>query len=177
MKKGILYLVFTILFAACCMLTEASGKNEINKAYGEGEPSGQIKISKMEYKLYQMINQQREKNGVKPLKFSEMAYKAAKFHSNDMAELGFFSHVSPDGKQIGDRLKKFGFKTMNRTWGENIAMNFNLPDPLKHAVDSWMNSEGHRKNILNPKFQYTGVAIEKDPDGKYYYTQVFWGKL
>lgn len=137
-----------------------------------GNPS----IQEMEKKVFKLINQAREEKGLQPLTVDSKAYRAAVDHSRDMADRNYFSHTSPENKDVVFRLNKYGFKLMGHTCGENIAANFNMKDPAEAAVAGWLKSPGHYANIMNPKFKYTGVGIAMDKNGKYYFTQVFWGE-
>ncbi|MFP4498889.1 MAG: CAP domain-containing protein [Vulcanimicrobiota bacterium] len=130
-----------------------------------------------EMKLFEMVNQIRKEKGLSPLQFETTAYQAAQLHSKNMAEKDFFSHTAPDGQTVGQRLVKFGFSRANRTWGENIAWNFNYPAPLDKTLEGWLNSPKHYENIINPRYEYGAIAISKNKKGHLYYTQVFWGNI
>jgi len=178
MKIKIVHLIasiilsISIVFVAGLTLYESACRAQTKNSPWDTAP-----IRKMEKDIFETINQKRKEKGLKPLRFSGVAYKAALYHSKDMAKRQFFSHVSPDGKDLRYRLEKFGFKAINRMWGENIAFNFNQRDPMKVAINSWMNSPGHYKNIVNRGFQYGAVGIVRDQRGSYIFTQVFWGDL
>jgi len=129
----------------------------------------------MEKKVFKLINKVRVENNLDPLKLEDMAYKAALDHSRDMAKRGYFSHKSPEGKGVLNRIEKYGFSLVNRRIGENISKNNGYKDPASTAVSGWLKSPGHRKNIMEPKYKYTGVGIARDSKGTIYFTQVFWG--
>lgn len=115
-----------------------------------------------------LTNAERSKNGLSPLKWDSSLASLAEKHCKDMIERNFFSHNNPDGETPFDRMKKAGILYM--VAGENIAAGQYSPEAV---VESWMNSEGHRKNILNPNFTYLGVGVIKG--GKYgiYWAQEF----
>lgn len=163
------------MFTITALIILAVALGSASLVFSQGKSNSSIK--KMENKLFNMINNQRRKNGLKPLTFDGKAYRAARAHSADMAKRDYFNHNSPDGKSVTDRLRKTGLVFRNVTWGENIACNYNYPNPLEQTVKGWMNSPGHRKNILNPRYQYGAIGIAQDKEGKYYYTQVFWGRI
>lgn len=110
---------------------------------------------------FNLINIERINVGLPSLKISINAIKAAQFHSDDMYENNFFSHNSPDESWI-ERLSRFGVS--GGIHAENIAVN-NRP---VGAVSSWMNSLGHRQNILSPSYKYSGVGYRNG-----YWVQVF----
>jgi uncharacterized protein YkwD len=85
-----------------------------------------------------------------------------------MARNDFFSHTGSDGSSPGQRISRAGYRWW--TYGENIAAGYPSPE---HVVDAWMNSAGHRANILNPDFRDIGVGYIYKPDTTYghYWTQ------
>lgn len=115
-----------------------------------------------------LTNLERENNGLNPLKWNDSLADLANEHCHDMINRDFFSHNNPDGETPFDRMKKAGISYLAA--GENIAVGQYSPESV---VDSWMQSMGHRENILNPKFEYMGVSVVKG--GKYgiYWTQEF----
>jgi len=120
-----------------------------------------------EQKMLELVNQERAKFGIKPLVLSSQLTQVARAHSQDMFERGYFSHYSPEGKDVGDRLDEasIGYTVA----GENLALAPNVTT----AHTGLMNSEGHRRNILDPAFNEVGIGII---DGGVYgemFTQVF----
>lgn len=113
-----------------------------------------------------LVNQERAKVGAPPLAFDQQATDAAKVHSEDMRIRNYFNHVSPEGFAPADRLiavKASGYTST----GENIALG---QTSAAQVMQDWMNSAGHRANILNPEFTHLGVGVaEPGP----YWTQVF----
>jgi uncharacterized protein YkwD len=88
-----------------------------------------------------------------------------------MAEEGFFAHEDPQGKGIRERLREAGIKW--RMVGENIATANGYINPVAVSLRGWMDSPGHRRNILNPAFEQTAVGAWVDLDGTVYLTEVF----
>jgi len=126
----------------------------------------------MEDAVHDLVNAQRTDNGVAPLLHDEAIRRVARAHSQDMIARDFFAHVNPDGLDPFDRLALEGLAYAAA--GENIAWNRGYSDPAGTAVDGWMNSSGHRANILNGTFTHTGVgAARRESDGAWYFTQVF----
>jgi uncharacterized protein YkwD len=100
--------------------------------------------------------------------------KVARAHSQNMVNRGFFDHHDPVAGGLDARLSQLGFP--KGTWwncGENILWETRRTEAVKDAVESWMNSPGHRKNILNPNFTHTSVGAAMTADNRLYFTQVF----
>ena len=113
------------------------------------------------------------RNGLSPFTWNETAAKAARLHSADMGKRNYFDHTNPDGKTPIDRLKASGAGPY-RLWGENIAAG------QSNAIDahySWLNSPGHRKNMLHSGATTLGVGVARGistSDYDIYYTQNFF---
>ncbi|OHV75183.1 CAP domain-containing protein [Pseudofrankia sp. BMG5.36] len=116
-----------------------------------------------------LTNQQRERHGLRPLAPEPRLAIAAAAHSADMARRRFFDHSSPEGRQVSDRVEAAGYQYA--TVAENIAAGQRTP---AEVVTGWMNSPGHRRNILLPEITEIGVgyAVSDDVYGCYW-TQVF----
>ncbi|MDD2376270.1 MAG: CAP domain-containing protein [Clostridia bacterium] len=116
------------------------------------------------------INDARKANGLialtKDWKLADIALRK----SNEMVEKNYFLHTSPTYGTPFDMMKNFGITY--KTAGENIAGNSNM----KSAVDSWMNSEGHRKNILSNSYNYIGIGVTKSDKYGYIISAMFIGK-
>lgn len=127
-------------------------------------------ISQEEQKLLDLINAERSKAGIPPLAFDMPLQKVARLKAQDMVNNNYFSHQSPTYGSPFDMMRQFDVTF--RTAGENIAGN----QTLEGAVKAWMNSEGHRKNILNSSFNYTGIGIAPSPTYGKILVQQFIGK-
>lgn len=125
-------------------------------------------ISEYEQEVVELTNAERQKHGLAPLKIDEALSKVARVKSEDMAKQNYFSHNSPTYGSPFDMMKQFGISY--RTAGENIAMGQKSP---QEVVNAWMNSEGHRANILNSNFTHIGVGHVANGN---YWTQQFIGK-
>jgi uncharacterized protein YkwD len=127
-------------------------------------------IAQMEASVRQRINEVRQKNGLNPLQNNEKLARVARNYSQKMARENFFSHVSPDGSTLAKRVRAGGISY----WmvGENLFKSVNAPQPVPLAVEGWMNSPGHRANILQAEYAETGIGVWRQ--GKtYYITQLF----
>ncbi len=119
--------------------------------------------------MVNLVNNERAKAGLQPLAVDAKLSQMARVKSKDMADNNYFSHTSPTYGSPFDMMKKFGISY--RTAGENIALN----SSVEKAHTALMNSEGHRANILNPKFTHIGIGIVSK-GGSLYFTQEFIGK-
>ena len=116
-----------------------------------------------------LVNTERAKQGLNPLSLDEKLNNVAYAHSKDMADNNFFSHTNLKGQSPFDRMKNAGISY--RAAAENIAAGQKTPEQV---VKSWMNSDGHRKNILNGSFNKMGLGYYKTQGGYgTYWTQVF----
>ncbi|MEH7345544.1 CAP domain-containing protein, partial [Bacillus sp. JJ1532] len=125
-------------------------------------------VSAFEQKVVELTNQERAKNGVPALQLDVNLSKVARAKSLDMKNKGYFDHNSPTYGSPFDMMKSFGITY--RSAGENIAMGQRTPEEV---VNAWMNSDGHRKNILNASFTHIGVGYVAEGN---YWTQQFIGK-
>jgi len=125
-------------------------------------------------KVLELTNQFRAQNGLSALKLNTELNAAAQNHSQDMAVSDYFSHTGKNGSQPWDRAKAVGYEA--RSMGENIAAGYTTPEAV---VQGWINSPGHRANLLNANYTELGVGyflLENDTGsvnyGRYW-TQVF----
>lgn len=117
----------------------------------------------MEKQIFDLTNRIRENYNVSTLKWDDKAYRAAKAHSIDMLTNNYFSHYSPDGDGLQERLTKV--EAMYLSAGENIAANY-IDVPA--VIHGWLNSNGHRQALLNSDYTHLGVGVNN-----LYYTQNF----
>jgi uncharacterized protein YkwD len=106
-----------------------------------------------EAQMLALVNSERVKQGVAELSWSSDIVIVARAHAKDMWQRKYFGHVSPEGKDVGDRLDEAGVKYFLA--GENLA----LAPTVTTAMNGLMNSEGHRANILEPKFKKVGIGV------------------
>jgi uncharacterized protein YkwD len=120
----------------------------------------------LERRIFILTNEARRRHALPPLTDDSALQATAREHCDDMIKRHYFSHTSPEGQTLGDRLKHEEpavVRTMVRA-GENIYMSSKLdssdtPTIARLIVDGWMTSPGHRANILNDKFTHLGVAV------------------
>lgn len=106
-----------------------------------------------EAKMFEMVNDERSKRGIVKLTWDSTIVPVARDYATDMWKRSYFSHYSPEGKDVGDRLT--AAKIKYRVAGENLA----LAPTLNIAHNGLMNSEGHRENILSPDFKKIGIGV------------------
>ncbi|GEL78822.1 hypothetical protein TMU01_30570 [Tenuibacillus multivorans] len=136
----------------------------------EQDQSQTSELKAFEQQVVDLVNQERQKRGLQPLEASVELSDVAREKSRDMANKNYFSHTSPTYGSPFDMMQQFGINY--RTAGENIAMGQRSPEQV---MNGWMNSDGHRKNILNGNFTHIGVGYV-EANGQTYWTQMFIGK-
>ncbi len=124
-------------------------------------------VQDIERQVVTLVNQARRQNGLNELTLNEELSNVARVKANDMANNKYFSHTSPTYGSPFDMMKKFGISY--RTAGENIAMG---QTTAQQVFDGWMNSEGHRANIMNSSFTQIGVGYSSNG---HYWSQMFIG--
>ncbi len=156
-----------LLLVPACTGSSDSGTTSIGTGGGGG---GQMSVQELAWamQVFDLTNVERVNAGVAPLTWHDPTSQVAYDHSVDMDMRAFFDHQNPDGQMPWDRLSLAGI-----TWsaaGENIARG--QPDPVS-VMTAWMNSAGHRANILSPSFTRLGVGVH-DAAGGPWWTQVFY---
>lgn len=166
--------LFPALLIVLCLSSFSPG--QISKAvFVRGRTTSEAfsaDLKLLEQQIFDRLNQIRAENGLKKLIWNDEVARIARMHSQNMANFNFFSHVGVDGKRVDGRADTIGL----RGWqliGENIAFNSGFENPAERAVTGWMNSPGHRENILRENWKETGIGIAVGAQGRYYITQVF----
>ncbi|WP_246247599.1 CAP domain-containing protein [Piscibacillus halophilus] len=139
-------------------------------AQEQQEQSQPSELQEFEQQVVELVNEERQKQGLEPLEASSELSDVAREKSRDMAENNYFSHTSPTYGSPFDMMQQFGIDY--RTAGENIAKGQRSPEQV---MNGWMNSDGHRKNILSSDFTHIGVGYV-EANGQTYWTQMFIGK-
>ena len=147
-----------------------SGTNSGSNSSSSGNTSNTSTLSSDEKEVFDLINKQRINNGLSALKIDTEVLNVARVKAKDMVDNNYFSHNSPTYGSPFDMLKSF--KVSYKTAGENIAGN----SSNSAAVTAWMNSSGHKANILNSLFNYTGIGVVKSSKYGKVYVQMFIGK-
>jgi len=158
----------------------------------------QGKASELAFMIHDAVNRVRSENGLRPLEWDQQLAGIALAHSRDMSQRDYFDHLSPEGEDFADRYRKNGYThrtevgdqvylgaenlflnsvyssyLYDQETGERVSYNFNdLEDITTSTVEGWMESEGHRRNILSP-FTHEGIGVHVDDEGRIYITQNF----
>lgn len=132
-----------------------------------GTTTDKADVSEYEQEVVDLVNEIRKEYGLSELTLNTELSAVARAKSQDMKDNQYFDHTSPTYGSPFDMMKTFGISY--RTAGENIAMGYRTPEAV---VDGWMNSEGHRANILNASFKEIGVGYVSSGN---YWTQMFIG--
>ncbi|HOV13771.1 MAG TPA: CAP domain-containing protein [Spirochaetota bacterium] len=133
-----------------------------------------LDITKIEKEIFRIVNLERSAVQLDPLRYDEKLADMARMHSDNMVKLNFFSHTGKDGTSPQQR-KLIYYKELLGGIGENIAYNFGNTEEeaAQKLMTAWMNSSGHKANILSKKYSHIGVGISLSSDGKIYGTQNF----
>ena len=126
----------------------------------------------IERKVFNLLNAERRSKGLSELEWNDDVAALARLHSHNMADGKFFSHRGSDGSMVDDRADRLGLGAW-RLIGENIAYMRGYEDPAALAVEKWMESTAHRKNLLGSNWRESAVGVAITEDGTYYMTQVF----
>jgi len=156
-----------VLLAATCLFGQA-GKSTGSKAPVD-------RAREIERQIHTLINRERAKEGARPLRWNGRLAAAARNHSRRMAEAGFFAHEDPRHGALRQRLDRARI-----SWSmiaENISYARDRRATLSRlaadAVKRWMQSDGHRDNLLEPRYTDTGIGAAFSSNGALHMTQIF----
>lgn len=125
-------------------------------------------LSSLELEVIRLVNIERTNRGLQALKHNWQASRVARYKSQDMIDRNYFSHQSPTYGSPFTMMQNFGLRFSAA--GENIAYGQRTP---QEVVTAWMNSPGHRANILSSTYTEIGVGAAKKSNGTLYWTQMF----
>lgn len=125
-------------------------------------------VKSIEDQVIKLVNIERSKNGLSPLAKNWQLSRVARYKSTDMRDKNYFSHTSPTYGSPFKMMEDFGIRYTAA--GENLA---NGQRTAESVMNAWMNSSGHRSNILSGSFDQIGVGVAKAKNGTYYWTQMF----
>ena len=160
------YRLLALGFALALAVVPFAGAED-PKGDKKDDKKPEFKLTDEEKEVVELTNEERKKENLGALKPNPALTEAARKHAQNMIDTGKFDHVI-DCKDPVDRAKAAGYKS--KFVGENIAWGQKTP---KDAVKTWMDSEGHRENILHTEFKEIGVAGVKNSKGEIYWVQVF----
>ncbi|KHD38373.1 transporter [Clostridium acetobutylicum] len=169
--------IYSICVAVFILTSTFGGSVEAQKVFGEcnnkqcRESISQLETSNLaaeESQVIKLVNSQRAKYGLAPLKANTQLINIARVKSRDMMMKNYFSHTSPTFGSTFSLLTRYGLSYAAA--GENIAYGYNN---AASVMNGWMNSPGHRANILGRQYREIGVGAARSRSGKIYWTQVF----
>ena len=155
-------------------------KNKLKQESLELEQQS-LELKQIASQIHMLINKERTKQGLSNLTWNPTIARASNNHSEDMANRGYFEHDSPEGHDFTWRYSQVGFTceisqgNVIYGGGENISYSkgyYGVDTIATQTVNGWMNSQGHRENILRPYFQSEGIGVAKSGD-EIYVTQNF----
>lgn len=134
-------------------------------------PGPAAAANSFERQAFNLINAERARYNLPPLAWDGQLCRVARSHSENMGRRNFFDHEAPDGSDLLDRVSGSG--VVWRSLGENIAYNQGQVDPVRVAVEQWLQSPKHRANILRGNYTHTAIGVARTADGRVYLTQIF----
>lgn len=192
LRQGVLALALAVLviLAGCSTATGApsepksTGPPTLPEEAHESAAT-ELNATLIEQEIFRLTNEERAKRGIGAYEHDSHAAAVARHHSWDMYNRGYYSHESPEGDDVTNRLFDGNYK-YHAASSENLAkirwfveMPPNETEVAKSLVEAWMNSPGHREAILRENYENLGVGVYVGQDGTLYATQVFtiqWDK-
>jgi uncharacterized protein YkwD len=130
-----------------------------------------LEIESLEQQCLNEVNRLRRSSKLARLDFYDDLLPVAREYSRRMAEEHFFSHSDPDGRTVRERVDEVDIRW--RMIGENLAYSNGYVNPVAASLHGWMDSPGHRRNILDPDFRLTAIGAWIGSDGTVYFTEIF----
>lgn len=172
----LLVLVLSSLLTGCFVAVRENNQGTSNNpvtGYNEDETSAPVTSGAsetprvVERRAFDLINQYRRSIGLPALAWNEAIARQCRSHSQYMAGRGSLSHDN-----FSQRLNSLRSSMRVMAGAENVAMNYNMPDPAMVAKNGWIRSPGHHKNIKG-NYTHSGMGVVRTAGGKYYLTQIF----
>ncbi|MDO8648791.1 MAG: CAP domain-containing protein [Candidatus Peregrinibacteria bacterium] len=134
----------------------SSSSSTSQSVASQSSSSVDISLVAIRKRILELVNEERKKAGVVPLSEESHLTQAAQAHAEDMWKRNYFSHINPEGKGSTDRIRAAGYPLTGRWYtGENIAKG---QTTAEQVMTSWLQSLGHRSNILNRNFRDIGIG-------------------
>jgi uncharacterized protein YkwD len=158
LRRSSILCALVVLAAMLAMAPSAMGANACESA---GATPAQAAKRTMVRATLCTLNAQRERYGLPPLRLNKRLSRAARRHARDMVRRDYFSHDSLGGGTFVDRIRRTGYLTGVRSWtvGENLAWGTDSRSAPRAITTMWMNSPGHRANILSASFREVGIGL------------------
>jgi uncharacterized protein YkwD len=163
-QKALLFLAINLIWFLPAFADDGSP----NRLVAKGESVTLVDHLDYEQELISLINQSRQKKGLRSLKPSRLVGEVARAHSRAMSAGNFFSHIDPDGSGPKERLARAGY--VWKAFGENIGCGQDSPGKL---LDTWMRSASHRETILEPAYSEIGIGLVRGGECRIYWTALF----
>lgn len=128
-------------------------------------------IVALEQKCLDEVNRVRRSYGLSRLDLDEELLEVARAYSRRMAEERFFAHEDPEGRTVRQRVERAGIRW--RLVGENLAYSNGYTNPVAASLRGWMDSEPHKRNLLDPGFTQTAIGVWISSNGTVYFTEIF----
>lgn len=167
LRISIAALLFSGLYTLCLAVSAVQAQRASKREADEEE--------KFVQQVVELTNRARAKAGVPPLKLQETLCTAARWMAQDMATQDYFDHTDHQGRKITERFRDFGYRGYHYI-GENIAAGQQTPEQV---VTEWLNSPGHRHNLLSPNFSEIGIGyvFQRDSRLRRYWVQDFGARF
>jgi uncharacterized protein YkwD len=172
--SGIAVFAFLALFLNSGAFAQSVRLRKIVSGSDRPERRGSIRVkaSENEFQIHYLVNNERRRRSLSDLYWDEELARLARAFSRQMARESFFSHFDPDGKSVVERAENSGIRGWSKI-GENLFLCEGYDEFDALAVQGWMDSSEHRRNILDRHFNTTGIGIAETRRGQVYITQVF----
>jgi uncharacterized protein YkwD len=128
-------------------------------------------IPRLEKECLEQVNLVRRGHGLSTLSLDQDLLDVARAYSRRMAEERFFAHEDPEGRTVRERVDRAGIKW--RMIGENLAYSNGYLSPVAASLHGWMESEPHRRNMLDPSYTETAIGVWISSNGTVYFTEIF----
>ena len=169
-EKGISFGGMCKIFSLNCGQSVSGTVNPSGSTGATGSTGTVSSVNSMEKQVASLTNSERKAAGLGSLTLDSQLSMLARMKAEDMAKNGYFSHTSPTYGSAFDMMKQYGVSY--RTAGENIAKGQKTAESV---MNGWMNSSGHRANILSSAYTHIGVGYAKDSKGNTCWVQIFKG--
>ena len=163
--------------AAACLVSAAPAAAAGASCPKADELPGRMTVSEVRLATVCLINAERRQRGLRPLHQNPRLAVAGARHARDMVRARYFAHDSRSGREFDDRIVRTGYTHGRRAMlGENLAWGTGSYSTPRRIMRGWMESPGHRANILRPEFREIGIAVvagtpRTGPDGATYATE------
>lgn len=157
-----------LLISALLLLGPAAARSKADQCGGADRPAYSLSGKAAAKATLCLLNKERSSRGMKALRFDRDQQKAASKHNRVMLQQDCFSHLCPGEKDLVGRIVSTGYLPCTCTWGvaENLAWGEGPTSTPAAVVNAWMNSPDHRVNILNPRYDEIGIAVDDgSPEG------------